>query len=670
MNLKNLKSFDHRIYKLVYSNMATTLEGHAHEFQYLKKEDQSQFANDPEVSPSDILKQLSAIEASTQSMLLTPDTSVTTPQTQNNAAPVTPPSSVREEKKQDDTAPLTPPPAPVKQKDEFQYHYDGDESVEISHLIAQQEEAPPSPIPFIPEEEEGELQEEPFDCMPVDFSDEAILKRLEKVVQDSDRVLHPHAYKGKVAKPEVPEMAMMTPIRSGDPLKSPVSSDCGNSTLTGLTTALTRASVKMVGKIKKPNQPIMKLRVNDHQFEPLHSVYDQTEDIPFDETTTHSFKAALRNVITAVTYSSSPNDGTPDTTLMEDSETDDDTTNDGTDDEWTADTSKDTAEGSSITNDYPHSDAESSLFTNIMDTIPMDEAAGNHKPKSARARRRQKRLERARAMDKESKEAQGWDEKLLDAVFSPGVTDTALEVADFLQSGAEVTISMTKGMLQDAVTQLEQEEREINGEKMVEDTEEEDTDAGEDAYQNIAAAATGSNLQGNDNDDDDANNDHGDATTQTETATTAKNDGDEAKVKDPWDQPEESFGPKKADFADLIQRGVPLLNRKLERMVNEWTKTSEEEEEAGAATTDAPEQQKAEDRVSAETNELVEAPVTDQAYETPAVVAAEEDDDQPVEEGSDAMTKLELEDALQAAAADAEDGSTGSLEKPTKRLSV
>jgi len=703
-----------------------TLEGHAHEFQYLKQEeeDQSQLqlaagaatANDNEVSPHDILAQLTAAE-------------------QNTASVLTPTEATSERTPTQDNKTLEPPSAPMKQKEEqyFQYYDQDAESVEISHLIPK-EEAPPSPIPYVPEEDDGPI-DEPFDCMPVDESEAGILKRLEKVVSDSDRVLHPNHYNkdGKIntqRKEQQQEMALMTPVRSGDPMKSPANSDCGNSTVTGAT-SMSRASVKILGKNKRPQQPIMKLRVNDSTFEPLAKVQNQVEDLPFDETTSHNFKTAIRNIYTttkaaviAQAAKTDVNGCTPDTTLMEDTDTDDDTTtvNYGDDDEWTADTSRYTGEYTEGTDtDEDTTTLDDGTYDDTMNT-PMDEMPSR---KSAKARRRHKLLQRSRQIERKSKEEQGWDETLLDAVFSPDVIETGLEMADFIQSGAEATAAMTKEILQDAVKKLEQEERALNGDGEVatteEDQEDEATDAGEGAYRGIAAAAAANENENNEEDDEDAdtygyNGDNDTATVTTNKNTTNDNEDADAAagVKDPWDQPENAYTKEEeeANFTDLLQKGLPLVNRKLERIVNDLTKnigtgssndsTKTDDavmQEKGAA--DATTAAAAEDRVSAEETGVAAAgddeevagdevvseqvqtaaePSVETPFAEPADGAEEEkkeaekeddndNDKKAGEETSSVMAQMELEDPQAS-----EEASTGesllSLEKPTKRLSV
>ncbi|KAL3937112.1 MAG: hypothetical protein SGBAC_007705 [Bacillariaceae sp.] len=714
-----------------------TLEGYSGEFQYLKEEERSQLAAEAEVSPHDILAQLNAAEQKTTSVM-TPATSQQTPTKenkteasddvdedadaddimsqliaaeqnatsvlsagdppttadsedilaelnaaeQNNTTSVMTPATSEQTPTKDNKT-LEPPSAPMKQKEEFQF-YDDAESVEISRLIPN-DEAPPSPIPFIPEDhivvDEGPI-EEPFDCMPVDDSEEGILKSLERVVQDSDRVLHPNQYDGKRLKNKKEisqqEMALMTPLRSGDPMKSPSTSDCGNSTVTG-GTSLSRASVKILGKNKRPQQPVMKLRVNDFQFEPLEKVTNEVEDLPFDETTSHNFKTAIRNIYTTTKAAVASATNTPDTTMMEDTDTDDDTTLDGEDneDEWTADTSR-------YTTDSRYTDAsdEDTTFDGTEET-PMDEAPTK---KSAKARRRQKLLAKSRALEKRNKEEMGWDEKLLDAVFSPDVVETGLEMADFLQSSAEATATMTKGILKDAVTSLEKEERALNGEE----DEDDNTDSGEGAYRSIAAAATGSNLY--DHEDDGTMTENDTRTLDTKEDTTLNGDG----VKDPWDGTDKSFEKTETDpnFTDLLSKGLPLVNRKLERLVNGWTRSGNDSVKTNDAVVQ--DQVTAEDRVSVEAATAtggastgastgattgqepqgtvpVEDPVEESAtqpevaYKQPQ--AEPEGNQKEQEEGSSVMAQLEFEDPQAA-----EEASTGdsllSLEKPTKQLSV
>lgn len=452
-------------------------------------------------------------------------------------------------------------------------------------------------------------------------------------------------------------------------MKSPSTSDCGNSTVTG-GTSLSRASVKILGKNKRPQQPIMKLRVNDFQFEPLEKVTNEVEDLPFDETTSHNLKTAIRNLYTTTKAAVTSATNTPDTTMMEDTDTDDDTTLDGEDneDEWTADTSRHTGDSR-----YTEASDEETTFDGTEDT-PMDEAPTK---KSAKARRRKKLLAKSRALEKRNKEEVGWDEKLLDAFFSPDVIETGLEMADFLQSSAEATATMTKGMLKDAVTSLEQEERALNGEE----DEDDNTDAGEGAYRSIAAAATGSNLY--DNEDDGTMTEDDTRTLDTKEDTTLNGDA----VKDPWDAPDKSFEKteKDANFTDLLSKGLPLVNRKLERLVTGWTGSGIDSVKTNDAVVQ--DQVAAEDRISAEaatatttattTQEPegaapVEEPVEESATE-PEVAdkqpqAEPEGNQKEQEEGSSVMAQLEFEDPQAA-----EEASTGdsllSLDKPTKRLS-
>jgi len=290
-------------------------------------------------------------------------------------------------------------------------------------------------------------------------------------------------------------------------------------------TNMSRPSVKMMGNISKPYQPIMQLRVNDYTYEPLETVKNQQEDMPFDETTGHNFKAVLRNIIsctgsaatlTAV-QSTTTQTSTPDTTLME-SSSDDDTTHYGDDeDDWTVDTSKCT-------------DGTDGNINDEAEMIPMDEEPIHSSKKSSKALRRQKLLAKSKALDRQSKEEPGMDEWLLDAVFSPKATEKALEVADFLQQGAEATSNKAKELLKDGIQQLEQEEAAISNNGILvygEDVDEDSIETGKEAYQSIADAATGSNLNQEEEKETTLNEDHQDTantmngnTTTTTTATT------------------------------------------------------------------------------------------------------------------------------------------------------
>eukprot|EP00980_Cylindrotheca_fusiformis_P028810 scaffold22649_cov99-Cylindrotheca_fusiformis.AAC.3 len=458
-------------------------------------------------------------------------------------------------------------------------------------------------------------EEEPFDCVTVDDSEEAILKKLSEVVQASDRVLEEGKVVGKT-KPD--HVEAMTPVRSHTQSTQIVVQQQQQKEKGATQSApVKRFKVSLRGKQRKPNQEPIKLFVNQRkpEFEPPESVTKSTneEDLPFDETAGHRMKVALQACLTPFAEAFKGIATTPDTSLEVEEEEED---------EWSLDTDYytqgtggtgfDTATHGDETyeeeeDDEPDDEAQMRVKerseavaaaaaakeapaptpTPVKETAAPTAAKETAAPTSVptkgkrtssprRRSRRHREAEEERALPKEVEP--GLDEWCLDMLFAPDVTETALEVADFIQKGAEITSNKAKDVLSQGIDQLEEEEKQLEGGGEVNSSvgkkgSEEDAarvphqrqDAGKDEDSTEADAAAGKfpedtadrGLDDSENKKDFPSDDARGLQAESDSSTPDAI-GAESKPK----------GPK---LADLLAKGLPLGYRKVQRIVKQAT---------------------------------------------------------------------------------------------------
>lgn len=427
--------------------------------------------------------------------------------------------------------------------------------------------------------EKMEDEEEPFDCLPEDDSESAILKRLSQVVQASDKVLQ--GSPNKKTPNASPSKDMMTPVRS----HTRASQQEQQKGIQQQTIQQKRYKVSLKGKQRKPKQEPIKFFVNQSkpEYEPPASVIASTanaeEELPFDETPAHRFKAAFKACVSPITDAT-----TPDTSLEED--------------EWSLDTDYYTqgtgATGTTGGDETYEEGEEEELYDEAQMRVQARSVAADEERASAKKKRNQERKERQAAAEeaeekKKPKEAEaGLDEWCLDMVFSPDVTESALEVADFIQKGAEITSSKAKDVLKQGIEHLEQEEAELESDDDAEsDEKEQPTDASESSapQEEEADAAAGAVAE-----EEEAyralprelksDEPRDDASTSPTVDDAPKDDASSTPAK-------KTKGPK---FTDLLAKGLPLGYRKVQRIVKLATEqataataSNEDKQEGGVA---------------------------------------------------------------------------------------